>query len=259
MTDTNKTKVLALSSLAKVRLDGPDTRDQTLPEQSQAWIFGGGSHSFQLATYLDQVGCAYLTLDTEGLPEGVSMTIRRVAQVPVQLAAYPDRHDEHYISTEPGLYPDVLQEADPDLLFARGHSWESYWIELTAEKHAPAFDGPVTFTVKPTLFPLTVEDGEPKRVEDDPVLFTYTLNLHVVGQALPEQTLQTTTWFHADSLADHYDLETWSEEHWEVTRAFIQAAVRRVMNMILTPVFTPPLDTAIGSYRTNVQLVDVIS
>ena len=29
------------------------------------------------------------------------------------------------------------------------------------------------------------------------------------------------------------------------------------MNMILTPIFTPALDTAVGSERTTVQLLDV--
>lgn len=38
---------------------------------------------------------------------------------------------------------------------------------------------------------------------------------------------------------------------------YIQTAVKHGMNMILTPLFTPPLDTEIGGDRPTVQLVQV--
>ena len=39
--------------------------------------------------------------------------------------------------------------------------------------------------------------------------------------------------------------------------AFVRSAAKHKCNMLLTPVFTPPLDTAIGGERRTVQLVDV--
>ena len=254
---TPSTEALVLSSLAKVRLDGPGEGDQPLPEPATAWIFRGSSYSFQLALKLAEPGVNYLTLEHDTLPDGVTMSVRRVGQIPVELAAYPDRHDDNYLSVEPGIYPDVLQDADPELLSVRGQAWESYWIELSVSEDAAHYDGALSFVLKRAHFPLTVSnDGVISMTDSEPVL-THTLNLQVAEQALPEQKLLQTTWFHADSLADHYDLETWSEEHWEVTRQFVRVAKRRGMNMILTPVFTPPLDTGIGTYRTNVQLTDV--
>lgn len=38
---------------------------------------------------------------------------------------------------------------------------------------------------------------------------------------------------------------------------FVLEATKRHCNMILTPIFTPPLDTAVGGERPTVQLVDV--
>ena len=48
-----------------------------------------------------------------------------------------------------------------------------------------------------------------------------------------------------------------SDEYWEVVENFVKTAVKRNCNMLLTPVFTPPLDTAVGGERRTVQLVDV--
>ena len=38
----------------------------------------------------------------------VHAEIFRIGFVPCALAAYPDRHDADYLTTEPGLFPDVL-------------------------------------------------------------------------------------------------------------------------------------------------------
>lgn len=54
-------------------------------------------------------------------------------------------------------------------------------------------------------------------------------------------------------------LETFSEEHWAIIEKYVQTAVKHGINMILTPLFTPPLDTEVGGERPTVQLVDVES
>jgi hypothetical protein len=66
-----------------------------------------------------------------------------------------------------------------------------------------------------------------------------------------------TEWFHTDCLATYYDVEVFSEEHWERIKQYVENAVKHGINMLLTPIFTPPLDTAIGGERPTVQLVDV--
>ena len=63
--------------------------------------------------------------------------------------------------------------------------------------------------------------------------------------------------FHSDCLANYYEVDVFSEEHWNIIENFIRTAVKRKCNMILTPIFTPPLDTAVGGERRTVQLVDV--
>ena len=57
--------------------------------------------------------------------------------------------------------------------------------------------------------------------------------------------------------ADYYHAEVFGEEHWKALENQIALAAELGINMLLTPVFTPPLDTAEGTERTTVQLVDI--
>lgn len=74
---------------------------------------------------------------------------------------------------------------------------------------------------------------------------------------MPKQQLIHTEWFHSDCLADYYDVPVFGTEHFKLIENFVKAASKRGCNMILTPHFTPPLDTAVGGERTTVQLVEV--
>lgn len=79
----------------------------------------------------------------------------------------------------------------------------------------------------------------------------------VIPASLPKQQLIRTEWFHCDGLAQFYGVEVFSEEHWRLIERYVETAVEHGINMLLTPLFTPPLDTAVGGERLTVQLVDV--
>lgn len=83
------------------------------------------------------------------------------------------------------------------------------------------------------------------------------LELEVIPAVLPEQKLIFTQWFHCDCLASYYNVEVFSEEHWRIIENFVKTAVKNGINMLLMPVFTPPLDTEVGGERPTVQLVGV--
>ena len=81
--------------------------------------------------------------------------------------------------------------------------------------------------------------------------------IEIIGAALPEQELRVTQWFHCDCLASYYNVPVFSERHWEIIENFVRTAVSNGINMLLTPIFTPPLDTYIGGERPTVQLTGV--
>lgn len=150
-----------------------------------------------------------------------------------------DTWDDDYLSTEPGLYPDCLEPLPASGLLRASDSWQSALILL--EPCAPG------------AYPLTLRltDPETGACEERRVRLAW------AAPALPAQTLKYTRWFHCDALAEHYGVPVFSERHWALIRAFLVAAVRQGVSMILTPIHTPPLDTAIGAERATVQLVDI--
>lgn len=170
----------------------------------------------------------------------VGITVRKVGHVPSAYPAYGE-HDSDYLTTEPGLFPDVLEEFDGSFQLIPFY-WRSLWIELEIPKDVRPGDYPVVLVLR-TL------DGRKLRQAD--------VMLHIADVVLPEQALIHTEWFHSDCLADYYQIPVFSERYWEITENFMRTAVRRGVNMILTPLFTLPLDTLVGRERTTVQLVGV--
>lgn len=147
--------------------------------------------------------------------------------------------DGQYLSTKPGLYPDPLFPHKGELRVLSGQ-WRCLWVSFVVPDDAPA--GKSAVTVRLTAGEEQIEVSFP---------------VEVVGAALPPQTLVHTEWFHADCLATWYGVEPLSEEHWTILGKYMKNAAAYGINLLLTPVFTPPLDTAVGGERPTVQLVDV--
>lgn len=108
----------------------------------------------------------------------------------------------------------------------------SVWVEIDTHGEIPA--GDYTFT-------LVINDGGS--------ISRASLSVEIISAGLPEQELRVTQWFHCDCLATYYNVEIFSERHWEIIENFVRTAVKNGINMLLTPVFTPPLDTYIGGER----------
>ena len=149
--------------------------------------------------------------------------------------------DEDYISKKPGLFPDLLIPLhydsticlSPELIY-------SVWAEINIPSDIPA--GKTKLTA-------TLDNGHES--------FTTSVDIEVIGAALPDEDIYFTQWFHCDCLANYYNVEVWSEKHWQIIESFARTAVKNGINMLLTPTFTPPLDTKVGGERKTCQLVEV--
>lgn len=167
------------------------------------------------------------------------ITVRRVGNVPTErpLRFEADEHYERYL---PGLFLDVLYPIEDDTVEILCGSIYSLWITVD-------LDGSVEGGIYPIDITFSDEQGsETKRME-----------LEVIPALLPPQKLIFTQWFYADCIADYYKIPVFSEEHWELIDKFMGLAAANGINMILTPVFTPALDTMVGGERTTVQLVGI--
>lgn len=232
------------SSMEKCFLDG---NIADYPELAHLSALKNERVSFQLF-YTDDTNDATLpyratsyNLQIEGIDKTLA-SVRRVDSIPVTIPCLDERGDGNFLRTTPGLYPDPLLPLNKGGVFVMRGQLQSLWIEIDLCEHLPA--GKYTLTLK-------LVDGQ-KEVHAE-----NTLTLTVIDALLPPQEMILTQWFHCDCLATYYNVEVWSEEHWRIVENFAATAAKNGINMLLTPVHTPPLDTAVGGERTTTQLVDV--
>jgi hypothetical protein len=197
--------------------------------------------SLQLAVRLDegeQAGERWVRLSGSAASLARVHAVRRV---PVSRPA-PEDADEHYLVTAPGEYPDLLEPLEGDTVLLCPGLWEALWIDVRATSEAEAGDLDLTVA-------LAGAGGH--------VLTEQTALVRIHPHRLPPLTITNTHWFHADSLSTHYEVEVFSEEHWELIRTFLASAREMDVTSVLTPTWTPPLDTAEGHTRPFVQLVGI--
>ncbi len=172
------------------------------------------------------------------------ITIYQIKETYVQTAAYSECPDTDYLNNkQPGLYPDIMiPVTENTVLDIPKGSLYSFWIQMDIPQTASEGTFDITFKV--------IDENN-----DDVV--SETLKLEIIDAILPDQKLIYTNWLHADCLASYYNVEVFSDRHWEIIDEYMKTAAKNGVNMLLTPVFTPPLDTAIGGERPTVQLVGV--
>ena len=161
-----------------------------------------------------------------------------VENVPVEMPSLPNSYDdENYISHNPGLYPDRLVPIDRNFVQAY-KIYHSIWVSCKLPK------GNHKITVR--FFN-----------DNADIVAEKSVGITVFENRLPKQKLIYTDWFYNDCIALYYGYEMFSDEHFVMIEKFLKMAYEYGVNMILTPVFTPPLDTDVGKKRPLTQLVKI--
>lgn len=222
-----------VSSLQRVFLDGKCD----LKEYNTDSALKGERFSYQIAYKSDEKFFAEIIIDS---PLSQYISVRSVGNVPSELPVY-ERDYEYSERREAGLFPDVLFPIENNRILIKPNNYYAVWItiELSEELKADNCEINISFS----------RNGE--------IISINTFDLHVVNAVLPEQKLIYSQWFHCDGIANYYKVPVFSEYFWQLAESFMKTAVHTGVNMLLTPVFTPPLDTRIGGERLTVQLVDV--
>lgn len=236
MNQSPQFKTMLKSSLTKVFVD-------ELPNKvtySSASALYGETFSFQVAYTSDSLLKSIAVEVDSSLADNAR--IRSVGLVPSEMPCTKN-HDVDVLRTTPGLYPDPLYELDQYGITSIPGQWRSVWVSIT-------LDESVTAGVHSIQINFRSAEGSVLGVSG-------IFELQVIPVSLPPQKLIHTEWFHADCLATQYGVEVFSEAHWTLLERYADTMVKHGMNMILTPLFTLPLDTAIGGERPTVQLVDV--
>ena len=232
-------KIETLSSLAKIY---PDRDLDNNFFQKEGCMLQNEAFSFQAAFKLDDndtqiktaIGCI-IDIPDELKPY---TRVKAIDYVPCDYTLYPSSLalSDH---PEPGLFPDILRDI-PTIFWAYSNSWRGIFITVDAQN---ALLTPGTYTIKISFKQSST--------------YTKEFRIEVLEATLPKQSIPVTNWFHTDCLCNYYNVEFNSAEYWRITENFAKAAVHYGVNMLLMPVFTPPLDTAVGGERRTIQLIDV--
>lgn len=216
----------------------PDS-DGLFAEAAEGCMFRNERFSYGIAlrSHAENWGRRPLQIAVES-PIADHVEVRHVGLVPSRFPAYEGA--DRYLRTTPGLYPDVLEHIEDGSTSILYRQWEWLWVFIRGDEGLPVGRHPVT---------VRLTTGE------DTAETTFTIE--VLPEVLPEQRLLFTQWFHCDGIAQYHHVPMFSEPFWDLARAYIRMAADYGITMLLTPLFTPPLDVQVGGERMTCQLVDV--
>ena len=234
-----------ISSLEKIR----SLREaQDAPEINSAKVLAGEKYSYQLSavfapTYEVNTYTAY-KIDTYVFVDSPLKDYINVYCVKDAVADHVVPHDDDVIMTEPGLVPDILvplcQQNGRAAVSYRG---TQFWIEVKVPEG-----------MLPGVYPVKIRFENNNNRED---IIEKSFDVEVIPAVLPHQSTIFTQWLYADCIATVHNVEVYSEEHWTLIEKYVKLARELGINMILTPIITPPLDTEWGIKRVNVQLLKI--
>lgn len=225
-------KTILLSSLCKVFKD-------TQPNATEFTKFSSlknENFSFQLAILPESEKETALSVGVTS-PIKDDISVFEVKNIPSGTSQYEDSDDFHY-PADRKEFPDLLVPVSDKVSLTKGE-WTALWFEYKPQN---AVTGKQKIII--TLWAGAVSEQK-------------IFELNIIDKELPEQELLFTNWFHNDCLCTYYGVEPFSEKYWEIVERYIKNAREHGVNMLLTPVFTPPLDTEVGGERPTVQLVGV--
>lgn len=217
----------------------PDV-EPTLVETS-GMAFKNEEHHFQLAfrcNHFDR-GEFGLQLKVDG---GLKDYITLAKQTLIVSNVIPANADDYHLKRTTGVMPDPLKPITPMGINLTNNSWVGVWVSVKVPEDFPAGKYETKFT-------LTTFKGEPLKE----IFYT----VEILNAKLPETDLVLTNWMHYDGISEKHGVELFSDEFYKVFENYLKLYINLGFNMLLTPVFTPPLDTNHDIYRKKAQLVDV--
>ncbi len=224
-------KTLLLSSLVKVFKDS----DLNYNEFTTASCLKNERFSFQVALIPEGKDAEVKISINSDLKD--NLNLYEVVNIPAKKTGY-DNSDKFHYDLKRKEFPDLLKPIE-DKVKLEPDVASSIWIEFSGNGE---FSGKHDITL--------VLETENEKTEK-------TFSLNIIDNELPKQELLFTNWFHNDCLCTYYKVKPFSDKYWVIFEKFLKNAVNHGVNMILTPVFTPPLDTAVGGERPTVQLVAI--
>lgn len=228
-----------LSSLEKVFFDNPEK----LPEHTSGSMLKNEIYSFQLVGWgegriYEQKAVCKIKVESELEPY---IQVKAVGYVPSLLPMGKVGADDDYITKTPGMFPDPLHTLKDGIFALAADQPRTLWITIEPKGEMAG------------AYPIVLKIYD----ADEQLIHETCFTIEIIDEELPKLDICNTGWFHGDCIAKLHDVELLSEAYFSILEKYIATYVKFGHNMILTPIFTPPLDTAIGGERPTNQLVQV--
>ena len=209
--------------------------EKIFPDSGSLPVFPG------MTVSVGETGCAQILLRGDGPAElrldgdGLESWLFTQKFIPAGYA-YPENRDDFYVDLPGGACPDCLVPV-PGQTFAWNGGTEGLWVRVRAREPG-----------ENTLV-LTLNGGAERTTAE--------LRIRAVPADPPCEKIFVTDWFHCDCLCNYYGFEPFDDRFWTTVASFVKTATNHGVTALLTPTFTPPLDTAVGGERKTVQLIGV--
>jgi len=231
--------IRVLSPLVKIR----SKEDLKAPAYTLPKLLRGERTTFQIGLYFHENAFVKISKKAS-FP--CDINIEEIQNAPVDLPAFEDV-DEDYLTKEPCLMPDVLVPTKPKEYSLRlSDTVGGYFVSLNVPEDAKPGEYSISFRLA-----ITINNAQ------NTVYYNIKLPVTILDAVVPKEKLLFTEWFYTDCIADYYQTGIYTKAHWKMIGKYMDAARRNGITMILVPVFTPALDTLIGTERPCTQLLDI--
>ena len=144
--------------------------------------------------------------------------------------------DDYYITTEPGLMPDILMPIEEQKNWISVRGFNVLWVKINVPENAEAKDYSIKITLADRLDKFTVSD---------------TFTFEVIDAVLPQKGFSYRQEIYLDGISAMHKCEVFSDEFFDYLDKYIAAAAEVGITDAFTSVITP-LWTR--KWATNVDL-----
>ena len=197
-------------------------------------------HCFQLVIKNKQIWALYenRVVVTGDLVPFVSLKV--IDSVPAEFT-FIGNTDDYYLGAS-GVYPDVLRDYRAGDIVLPPSGNKCLWVCVESDRDLPV-------GIHKIGFQILDKDGK--------LMGETEYELEVLDAYMVPSNIKKTNWMHYDSICYSHNVEPFAPAFYSVFEQYLFAYIRSGFNMLLTPIFTPALDTYVGGERMTAQLVDV--
>ena len=224
-----------VSCMEKLRVDSAITHTET-----KGVTLKNQKHRFQLVIKNLQVWALYNNKVEVTGDLARFVTLGVIDSVPAEFT-FIGKTDDYYLGGA-GVYPDVIRPFKTCDIVLPPNGNKCLWVCVEAGDGLPVGVHKIGFEISDAKGQLM---GETE------------YELEVLDAEIIDSPIKKTNWMHYDCICQTHGVEPFTEQFYRIFGNYLAAYTRSGFNMLLTPLFTPPLDTSVGGERKTAQLVGV--